>query len=71
MAEVRRLGFVGDDLSVLLPNRLEQLGQELATLDRLGLGGPEAREVIEDLPGAGSPLCLLSYGKLLFLEYGK
>lgn len=35
-------GFDGQGLTILLPDRLEQLGKQLASLRLLRLGGPEA-----------------------------
>ncbi|MFI4985360.1 MAG: hypothetical protein ACHQAV_05165 [Solirubrobacterales bacterium] len=46
------MGLDGDDRAVLLPDVLEEGGQELAALGRLGLGFPEAGEVFQQLLGA-------------------
>jgi hypothetical protein len=39
--------FDGDDPAVVLPDVVEQVGEELASLGWLGLGVPEAGEVAE------------------------
>jgi hypothetical protein len=48
----RRLRPDGDDPSVLLPDRLEELADQPAALRRLWLGGPEALEVVEQPAGS-------------------
>jgi hypothetical protein len=42
----------GDDRAVLLPDLLEQRGEELAPLGGVGLGPPEPREVLDQRLGA-------------------
>jgi hypothetical protein len=47
VARKRAAGFGGDDRAVLLPNLLEQRGEELAPLGGVVLGLPEPREVLD------------------------
>jgi len=63
----QRPEFDGGDLAVFLPDRLEQLGQGLATLGSVVQKPAKSSRICRVRAGNG----IASYGKLLFLVYGK